>query len=62
MSPVFLFAKLIGPPVKGQIHLVGEEIMGCAARITCRTVFVDDATVFAIFLMVRSPCSNPLPF
>ena len=48
---MFLFARLINPPVKGQIRLAGEKIMGYVARIACMA-FVDDMIVFVIFLAV----------
>ena len=55
MSSVFLFATFIIPPVKDQIRLAREEIMGYVGIIACRTAFVDDVIVFAIFLAVCSP-------
>ena len=54
MPLAFPFAKLIVPPVKGQIRLAGEEIVGYVGRIACLTTSVDDLIVFAIFLAVRS--------
>jgi len=48
------FVEFIDPPVKDQIRLAGEEIMGCVRRVGCRVAFVDDLVVFAIFLAVRS--------
>ena len=50
---MFPFARFIDPPVEDRIRLAREEIMGCVARITCRTAFVDDVIVFAIFIAVR---------
>jgi len=43
-------------PVKDQIRLAGEEIMGYVEIIAGRTAPVDDLTVFGIFLAV---CSAP---
>ena len=44
----------IDPPVKDQIRLEREEIMGYIGIIACRTAFVDDVAMFAIFIVVRS--------
>ena len=60
ISLVFLSARLVDPPVKGQIRLAWEEIMGYVARIAC-TAFVNDVIVFAIFLVV-CPTSAGVPF
>ena len=49
----FHLAKFIDPPVKDQICLEREEIMGYVGIIVCRAVFTDDVIVFAIFLAVR---------
>jgi len=48
------FVEFIDSPVKDQIRLAGEEIMGCVEKFGCCAAFVDDLTVFAIFLAVRS--------
>ena len=42
----------IVPPVKDQICLAWEEVMGWAGRIICCMAFVDGVIVFAIFLAV----------
>ena len=55
MSSVFPFARFTVPPVKDQIRLVREEIMGYVRKIPRRTPFVDDLIVFGIFLAVCSP-------
>jgi len=62
MSPVFLFVRFIAPPVKDQIRLAGDEIMGYVRRTACRTAFTDDVTVFVIFLAVCSPPQRGYPF
>ena len=62
MSSVFLFARFIDPPAKDQVRLAGEEIMGYEMRIACRTAFVDDVIVFAIFIAVCSPPQRSSPF
>ena len=51
---MFSFVRFIVPPMKDQIRLAREEIMGYAGRITYCTVFIDDVIVFAIFIAVRS--------
>jgi len=56
MSLILLSAKFISPPVKDQIRLEGEEIMGYVGSITSLTAFIDDPIVFGIFLAV---CSAP---
>ena len=53
MPSALLFAGFIDPPLKDQIRLAREEIMGCARRIACRAAFIDDVIVFWIFLAVR---------
>jgi len=45
--------EFIDPPVKDQIRLAGEEVMGYVKRVGRRAAFVDDLIVFAIFLAVR---------
>ena len=62
MLPEFLFAKFIDPPMKDQIRLAGEEIMGYVERTAYYTPFVDDVLVFAIFLAVRSPLQQSSSF
>ena len=62
MPLVFLLVRLIVTPMKDQIRLAGGEIMGCAGRTTCRTAFIDDVTVFTIFLAVRSPLQQSSSF
>jgi len=62
MSFLFPLARFIITLVKDQIRLAREEIMGYAGGTTCCTAFIDDVIVFAIFLAVRSPHSNALPF
>ena len=57
-----LFATLIGSPLKGQVWLEGEEIMGYVGRIARRTTSVDDLIVFSIFLAVRSASQQNSPF
>ena len=52
---VFPFATFIVSLVKDQIRLAGEEIMGYVGRAAFCTPLADDAIVFAIFLVVRSP-------
>ena len=54
MSSVFPFTAFIPPPVEDQICLAGEENMGYAGRIACRTAFIDDVIVFVVFIAVRS--------
>jgi len=56
------FATFTVLATKGQIRLAGKEVMGYVGRIACRTASVDDLTVFAIFLAVRSPLYQSLPF
>ena len=51
---MFPLAIFIDPPVEDKIRLAWEEIMGYVARVTYRTAFADDVTVFVIFLAVRS--------
>jgi len=54
-------ARFIDPPMKDQIRLEREEVMGYVGRIACRTAFVDDVIAFVIFIAVRSPlrqCSS----
>ena len=48
------FATFIDSPVKDRIRLAGQEITGYVERIGCCAAFIDDLTVFAIFLAVRS--------
>jgi len=62
MSLALLFATLIAPPLKGQVRLAGEEIMGYVGRIARRTAFADDLIVFPIFLAVRSAPQQNSPF
>jgi len=62
MSLVFPFARFIVPPVKDQICLAREEIMGYARRITRRTAFINDLIVFAIFFAVCSPLQQSSSF
>ena len=50
-----VFAIFIDPPTEDQIRLAGQEIVGYVERIACRTAFIDDVIVFAIFLAVRLP-------
>ena len=54
MSLDSIFAAFIDPPVKDQIRLAREEIMGYVGRIACRLALVDNLIVFGIFLAVRS--------
>ena len=49
-----IFAAFIDPPVKDQIRLAREEIMGYVGKIACRAAPVDNPVVFGIFLAVRS--------
>ena len=59
MSSPFLFATFI---LQDQIRLAREEIMGYVPKIPCRTPFVDDVTVFALFLAVCSPPQQSASF
>ena len=59
MSSLFLFAAFI---LQDQIRLAREEIMEYVRRIPCRAPFVDDVTVFAIFLAVCSPSQQSTSF
>ena len=52
---MFPFAALSISPVKDQICLAREEIMEYVGRFACRTAFVDDLIVFAVFLAVSLP-------
>jgi len=55
-------ATFIVHPVKDQIRLAREEIIGCVGRITRYTAFIDDVIVFVVFIAVRSPLQQPSSF
>ena len=62
MASVFFSIRFIVPPVKDQIRLAREEIIWYVGGIDCRVAFVHDVIVFAIFLAVRLPPRQGLPF